>query len=143
MGTYDGTLAAYKEAANINPVITTPDGGIEIASMTKSDIMPFVNARKMEKTCNLWLSATDAESNKRMLVSQHAIDKSWAERSIAITKAAIEARSNEAIAKNREKVHDEIAQIDKLQAQLVAAENMGMTEEAIGIKRKLREAILA
>ena len=143
MGTYDGTIAAYKEAVNINPVTTTSDGGIDIASMTKSDIMPFVNARKMERTCNLWLRATDAEADTRYVIAQHAKDKSWAERSIAVTKAAIEARSNEAIAKNRELVHNEIAQIDKLQAQLIAAEKMDMTEEAVGIKRKLRDAILA
>lgn len=107
------------------------------------DIMPFVNARKMERTCNLWLRATDAEADTRYVIAQHAKDKSWAERSIAVTKAAIEARSNEAIAKNRELVHNEIAQIDKLQAQLIAAEKMDMTEEAVGIKRKLRDAILA
>ena len=165
MGTYDGTIAAYKEAANINPVITMSDGGIDIVGMTKSDIMPFVNARKMDKTCNLWLRATDAEADTRYLIAQHAKDKSWAERSIAVSKATIESRCNEAIAKNRELVHkeiaqidklqaqeiaqidklkaQEIAQIDKLQAQLIAAEKMGMAEEAVGIKRKLRDAILA
>lgn len=83
------------------------------------------------------------ESNKRVTVAQHCIETSWAERNIALKKAAIEERANAEIASHRVETEKEVASLKALEEKIASAERMGLQEEVVGLKRKHRAAIMS
>ena len=77
--------------------------GSGLSVITKADVFKFASSRAMETTCNLWLFATDKESEKRAVLAHNEKEKAWLERSVVADRTAKEFEVNTAVAEARKR----------------------------------------